>query len=127
MSLQSYRDLVVWQKAMDLVEEIYRLTKMLPKEELYALATQIRRAAISIPANIAEGYGRLHRKEYLNHLSIARGSLMEVETQLELIVRLHYGSREQVRIAWALTQEIGRLLNSLLRSLGARNSQDSTP
>jgi four helix bundle protein len=127
MSLQSYRDLVVWQKAMDLVEEIYRLTKMLPKEELYALTTQIRRAAISIPANIAEGYGRLHRKEYLNHLSIARGSLLEVETQLELTVRLHYMSREQVRIAWALTQEIGRLLNSLLRSLGARKSQDSTP
>jgi len=127
MALQSYRDLVAWQKAMELVEEIYRLTRLLPKDELYGLTSQIRRAAVSIPANIAEGYGRLHRKEYINHLSIARGSLMEVETQIELTVRLGYLDREQIRIAWSLAQEVGKLLNSLLRSLGARSDQDPTP
>jgi four helix bundle protein len=127
MALQSYRDLVAWQKAMDLVAEVYLLTKALPKDELYGLTSQMRRAAVSIPANIAEGYGRLHRKEYINHLSIARGSLMELETQVELTVRLKYLEREQIRTAWTLAQEVGKLLNSLIRSLGARGEPDSSP
>ena len=127
MALQSYRDLMVWQKAMDLVEETYRLTRLLPKDELYGLTSQMRRAAVSIPANIAEGYGRLHRREYINHLSIARGSLMELETQLELTVRLAYLNRGQVSLAWGLTQEVGKLLFTLLRSLGARNENNPGP
>lgn len=126
MTIQTYRDLVAWQKSMDLVVEVYRLTRQMPKDELFGLTSQMRRAVTSIPANIAEGYGRLHRKEYLNHLSIARGSLMEVETQLQIMVRLEYITREQVRPAWDLSQEVGRLLNALLRSLGARADKQAT-
>src|SRR6266542_2536034 len=117
MTIQTYRDLTVWQKSMDLVAEIYRLTKLFPQDELFGLTSQIRRAAVSVPANIAEGYGRIHRKEYLHHLSIARGSLMEVETHLQIAVRLSYLSREQVVPSWGLAQEVGRLLNGLIRSL----------
>ena len=79
--METYRDLEVWQVGMDLMVEVYRLTKTLPKEELYALSSQLKRASLSIPSNIAEGWGRKHRKEYLHHLSFAYGSLMEVETQ----------------------------------------------
>jgi four helix bundle protein len=82
MAVQSYRELIVWQKAMKLVQSIYSLTKDFPKEEVYALTSQIRRAAVSIPSNIAEGQGRDSTKEFLHHLSIAYGSLMEVETQI---------------------------------------------
>ncbi len=84
MSTRSYRDLVVWQKSMDLVEEIYRLTKLLPKEEFFGIANQLRRAAISIPSNIAEGNTRNSQKDYARFLSIARGSEAKIETQLEV-------------------------------------------
>lgn len=117
MTLQSYRDLTAWQKSMELVVEIYRLSKIFPKDELFGLTSQIRRAATSVPANIAEGYGRIHRKEYLNHLSIARGSLLETETHLQIAVRLEYLTRDQVTIAWGLSQEVGRMLLALIRSL----------
>jgi four helix bundle protein len=121
MAIQSYRDLLVWQKSMDLVTEIYQLTRPFPHEELFGLTSQTRRAAVSVPANIAEGYGRIHRKEYLHHLSIARGSLMEVETHLQIAVRLTYLSREQGAQIWSLLQEVGRLLNGLIRSLNNGN------
>ncbi|MFV9505811.1 MAG: four helix bundle protein [Oscillochloridaceae bacterium umkhey_bin13] len=146
MAIQSYRDLLVWQKSMDLVTEIYQLTRQFPHEELFGLTSQTRRAAVSIPANIAEGYGRIHRKEYLHHLSIARGSLMEVETHLQIAVRLTnptnwntvsrcvqvetylqiavrltYLSREQGAQIWSLLQEVARLLNGLIRSLNSDN------
>ena len=81
MTVKSYRQLIVWQKAMELVKYIYDLTKKFPKEELYGLTSQIRRAAVSVPSNIAEGQGRDSTKEFLHHLSIAYGSLMETETQ----------------------------------------------
>lgn len=123
MGLQSYRDLTAWQRSMDLVVEVYRITRLLPKEELFSLTSQMRRAATSIPSNIAEGYGRLHRKEYVNHLSIARGSLLEVETQIQIAVRLEYIGREQARAAWNLSQEVGRLLNGLMRSLGVSHQK----
>ena len=115
--IQTYRDLEVWQKSMDLVEECYRLTKHFPQEELFGLTSQMRRAVVSIPANIAEGHGRLHRADYRRHLSIARGSLMEVETLLQVAVRVDYLDRTQVKAAWARLQEVGRLLNGLIRSL----------
>jgi four helix bundle protein len=102
---------------MDLVEEIYRLAKRFPQEELFGLTSQIKRATVSVPANIAEGYGRIHRKEYLYHLSIARGSLMEVETHLQIAVRPNFLERLQVKRAWDLLQEAGRLLNGLIKSL----------
>ena len=119
MALQSYRDLEVWQKSMDLVTEIYRLTHRFPKEETFGLTSQIRRAAVSVPANIAEGYGRRHRKEYLNHLSIAHGSLLEAETHLQIAVRLEYLDRGQVKSAWELMQDVGKMLRRLSESLSA--------
>jgi four helix bundle protein len=115
--IQTYRDLEVWQKSMELVEECYRLTKHFPQDELFGLTSQLRRAVVSIPANIAEGHGRLHRADYRRHLSIARGSLMEVETLLQVAVRVGYLDRTQVKAAWARLQEVGRLLNGLIRSL----------
>ena len=125
MALQTYRDLAVWQRAMDLVVEIYKVSKLWPKEELYGLTSQIRRAATSVPSNIAEGYGRTHRKAYLNHLSIARGSLLEAETQLQIAIRLEYLKREEALPAWNLMQETGRLLHGLTRSLSDKGQSDA--
>ena len=115
--LKSYRDLVVWQKAMDLVVAIYRLTDSFPSHEQYGLRAQVRNAAVSVPSNIAEGYARSHRGDYRRHLSIARGSLAETETQLILAVRLDYLDRDATLAAWDLAQEVGKMLGSLLRSL----------
>lgn len=117
MGVRSYRELVVWQKAMDLVAEVYNLTKLLPKEELYALTNQIRRAVVSIPSNIAEGNGRHTPVEYIRFLTIARGSKSEVETQLEICIRLEYISQEQARIAMGLCSEIGKMLNVMIQKL----------
>lgn len=93
--LKSYRDLLAWQKAMDLVISIYKVSALFPKEEKYSLTQQIRRAVVSVPSNIAEGYGRKHRGDYTHHLSIANGSLKEVETQLIVAGRLVYINQEQ--------------------------------
>ena len=87
MAIQSYKELLVWQKSMDLADMIYKLTANWPKEETYGLTNQIRRAAVSIPSNIAEGYGRMSPGEYKHHLAFARGSLVETETQIELSCR----------------------------------------
>ena len=88
--VRGFRDLRVWQQAIDLVEQVYRLTERFPDREMYGLAVQLRRAAVSVPSNIAEGHTRQHIKEYLNHLSIAQGSLAEIETQLEIAFRLKF-------------------------------------
>jgi four helix bundle protein len=117
MPLQTYRDLKVWQKAMDLVEQIYTLTKTFPDEERFGLTSQMRRAAVSVPANIAEGYGRKHRGDYLHHLSMARGSLMELETHLMIAVRLRFCTDEHLRSPWETCQETGKMLNGLISSL----------
>lgn len=114
---QSYRDLDAWQRSMDLVTEIYALSKSFPREEQFGLVNQIRRAAISIPSNIAEGQGRIHAADFIRFLSIARGSLAETETQLLLAVRLEYIDRDSAKPAWALAQNVGRLLNGLINSL----------
>lgn len=90
MQVRSYKDLIVWQKAMDLVELVYHLTKLFPKDEQYGLSNQLRRAAVSIPSNIAEGQARNSTAEFRNFLSIARGSLAELETQLLIAERLNY-------------------------------------
>jgi four helix bundle protein len=116
MGGQTYRDLEVWQKSMDLVVEVYEVSKLFPKEEQFGLTNQIRRAAVSVPSNIAEGQGRLHEADFLRFLSIARGSLTETETQLMIAMRLAYVSKDQVRQAWILAQQVGRLLNGLIRS-----------
>ena len=102
--MEDYRDLVVWQRSMELVKKVYIATRLLPKEELFVLTSQLRRAVNSIPSNIAEGYGRHSRNDYLRFLNIARGSKNEVETQLQICLMLDYLTPEDV----AEAQEIGR-------------------
>ena len=117
MSSKHYKELIVWQKAMDLVEKVYLVTKSLPKDEIYGLTNQLRRAAVSIPSNIAEGNTRHATQDYVRFLNIARGSVSEVETQLEICLRLGYASKEQTEPAFALCQEIGRMLNAIIYKL----------
>ena len=120
MGIQSYRELEVWQLGMDLAEECYRVTKGFPKEELFGMTGQIRRAVASIPANIAEGQGREHTKEFLHHLSVARGSLMELETHLTLSQRV--GLLDQAKATPLLTQteRISRMFAGLRKALEKR-------
>ena len=117
MTVQHYRELKVWQVAMNLAEQCYVATKNFPKEELFGLTSQIRRAAASVPANIAEGQGRQHTKEFLNHLSIARGSLMEVETHLLLSQRVGLLKQTTLDPLLTMSDEISRLLSGLRRAL----------
>ena len=117
MGLQSYRDLEVWQVSMDLAEQCYQATREFPKDELFGMTSQIRRAAGSIPANIAEGQGRDHTKEFLHHLSIARGSLMEVETHLMLGNRVNLVTQQKLDQLLGLTDRISRMLTALRKSL----------
>jgi four helix bundle protein len=128
MTVQSYKDLVVWQKAMDLVEMVYRQTKGFPKEELYGLTSQLRRAVVSIPSNIAEGQGRAGSTEFSRFLNIAYGSLLEVETQLLIARRLQYVNEAELTNILELVSRVGQLINGLLRSLkGAPRSTDHGP
>ena len=127
VKIRSYRDLEVWQVAMDLVEVVYRLTKTFPSDEKFGLTSQIRRAAVSIPSNIAEGWGRTHIKEYLHYLSIAKGSLMEVETQLTIAVRLEFLEREEAKEAWNPAQSVGKMLTRLIQSLQNPKSAPQSP
>lgn len=115
--VRSYRDLQVWQKAMDLVLRCYRAAKELPKEEKFGLVPQIQRAAVSVPANIAEGHGRGKTGEYLHFLGIAQGSLTELETLFLITERLGYLHRPLVTGIMEQTGEIGRMLHGLIRSL----------
>ncbi len=112
-----YRDLIVWQKAMTLAERAYQATKPFPKDERFGLVSQLRRAAVSVPANIAEGHGRTTKGEYANQLSVARGSLKEVETLSELARRFEYLSESDACEIQALCDEISRMLTALKRSL----------
>ena len=120
----SYQDLLVWQKAMDLVEAIYILARLLPKTEEYRLIGQMTRAAVSVPANIAEGHARATRKEYAHFISIAQGSLAEVETYLALVVRLKFVAKQETCTAESLSDEVSRMLRSLHHRL--QNDAPST-
>lgn len=117
MSITSYRDLRVWRAGIDLVERIYLLARAFPAYELYALTSQIRRAAVSVPSNIAEGHAREHRKEYLHHLSMAQGSLAEVQTLLEIAGRLAYLSPQQLGEAQEHAAAVARQLHALRAAL----------
>jgi len=117
MSVESYRDLKVWQKAIDVTVDSYALTKPFPADEKYGLTSQIRRAAGSIAANIAEGHGRGSTKSFLNFLWIANGSLKELETHFIIAGRLGYISREDAKPLFTQMDEIGRMLVGLRRSL----------
>ncbi|HEX8097579.1 MAG TPA: four helix bundle protein [Pyrinomonadaceae bacterium] len=118
--IKSFRDLRVWQAGMDLVEDVYRLTQTFPKSEVYGLTSQMQRAAISVPSNIAEGHAREHIKEYLHHLSMAQASLAELETQLEIAARLNYLHPEKLKQCLEQTAALGRQLYSLRNSLAGR-------
>ena len=114
---KNYTDLIVWQKAMDLVTEIYRITRELPKDELFGLTSQLRRAAVSIPSNIAEGQGRLSKGEFRVFLGNARGSLAEVETQILIAQNLSYLDEPEINRLLAMVEEVGKVLNGVLSAV----------
>jgi four helix bundle protein len=116
---QHYKDLLVWQKAIGLVTEVYRHTRTFPREETYGLVSQMRRAAVSVPSNIAEGQGRLTRGEFRHFLGQAKGSLLELETQL--IIAQQLGYLPDAQPLFAQLAEVARLLNGLLNSLTTEN------
>ena len=120
MSFKSYQDLQVWQVGMDLVEQIYRLTHSFPQKELYALSNQMQRAAVSIPANIAEGHARDSTREFLRYVSIALGSLAELETYLILARRLSYLEESDISTTHSTANELGRMLRGLQKALKAK-------
>ena len=115
--INSFRDLAVWQKAMTLVERCHRASERFPRDERFGLTTQVRRAAVSIPSNIAEGFCRRGRASYVNHLSIALGSEAELETQIEIARRLGYLLPADADVMIDDLQEVGRMLNGLITSL----------
>ena len=114
---QAFRDLQVWQRAIQLTVVIYRLTQGFPREEIYGLSSQIRRSAVSIPSNIAEGQGRLSMGEFRHFLGIARGSNHELQTQLEIARSLEFGDSVLINQAESLSQEVGKMIYALLESL----------
>jgi four helix bundle protein len=115
--VESYRDLKVWQRAIQMTLAIYRVTGGFPKEELFGLTGQIRRAGVSVASNIAEVYGRRSKGEYKQFLAMARGSNLEVQTQLFIATELGYGNSPQLKTADDLSNEVSKMLNSLLAKL----------
>ncbi len=114
---RSYRDLIAWHKVMELVTEIYQITQNFPKEEIFGLMSQLRRAVVSVPSNIAEGQGRLSKGEFRVFLGNARGSLSELETQLLIAQNLNYIDQNKTTRLLDLAAEIGRILNGLIASM----------
>jgi four helix bundle protein len=122
MASRNYQDLIAWQKTMDLVEVVYRTSSNFPKEEIYGLTSQLRRAAVSVPSNIAEGEGRgTSKRDFRRCLRIAYGSLRELETQILISKRLSYLDDDELRRVLDLAAEVGRLINGLSRSLARRS------
>lgn len=119
MEVKTYKDLIVWQKSMCLVDMVYDMFSLMPSEEKYSLCDQMRRSAVSIPSNIAEGWARATTKEYLNFLSIANGSYCELETQLQICKRNKLAPDEKVTEALSLADEVGKMLASMIRKLGS--------
>ncbi len=116
-AIRSYKDLNVWKQGMDLVEAAYKMTAKMPKSEEYGLTSQVRRSAVSIPSNIAEGYGRQATGEYRHHLCIARGSLLELETQLLLCQRIGGARPDQMAGMLDSIQQLNKMLTSLIGKL----------
>lgn len=115
--MQSYRDLIVWQKSIDLVTNVYKIVGTFPKEEMYALSSQVKRAAVSVPSNIAEGHDRNSDKEFCQFLCIARGSLAELETQLIIANNLGYIDKDVVEKVLKDCDEVGKMLNALIKKV----------
>ena len=124
VAIESYKDLDVWQVAMTLAQESYLLTARFPKDETYGMAAQIRRAAVSIPANIAEGYGRDQTGSFLQFLRIAQGSARELETHLILAERIQLVGQQSVAPLQELCERVSKMLRSLIRSLEARRANN---
>jgi four helix bundle protein len=120
---KSFRELLVWQKGIQLSVLVYRLSKQFPREETYGLSNQMRRAAVSIPSNIAEGAGRLNTQEYKQYLGIARGSSFELQTQLTIARELGFGDIEQLHEAESICDEIGRMLFGVIQTLGTKHEE----
>ena len=121
--IRSYRDLTVWQRALELIEEVYRVTERLPKAELHGLCSQMRRSAVSVAANIAEGHSRRAIRDYQRMLSIANGSLRQLETYVEICFGLDYLSRDQWTHGETLSTEVGRMLTGLRGALRRRTEE----
>lgn len=117
----SHKDLLVWQRAMDLVDTIYRVSSQFPREEQYGLVSQMRRAAVSVPSNIAEGKVRRSTKDFIQFLQISAGSLAELETQLEVAQRQKFIKNIDYTVAMELVTEVGRMLNGLISSLNTKH------
>jgi len=115
--MKSYRDLIVWQKSMDVVTLIYKLVKQFPNDEKFGLISQIKRSSVSVPSNIAEGYGRNYTKDYIRFLNIARGSLYEMQTQLQVALNLDFIVEEDLNEINSLSVEVEKMLNSLINKL----------
>lgn len=122
--IKSYRDLQVWRVAMDVAEDVYVLTKSFPNSETYGMATQIRRAAVSVAANIAEGHGRETSGAFVNFLRMSQGSLKELETHLLLAVRVGLLDRDDIEPAMQMCDELGRMLRSLIRSIQSKAERE---
>ena len=121
--MKTYRDLLVWQKSMALVTEIYKLSKSFPKDETYGLTSQMKRCAVSIPSNMAEGYGRNSTSEYIRFLHIATGSLYELQTQAEIALNLQYLNKIDFDKLYESSREIERMLSSLTRKLNDKQTK----
>ena len=121
MTIQTYRDLVVWQKSVAFVTRVYTITRHFPNDERFGLTSQLRRCAVSIPSNVAEGYGRHATKDYVRFLHVAEGSLCEVQTQLLIAKNLNFLSSDLFLELDELTREIERMLTSMIRKLEARD------
>ena len=119
VAARSFRELVVWQKSMDLATTVYRMTRQFPRDEMYGLANQIRRCAVSVPSNIAEGQGRMSSGEFRQFLGIARGSNFELQTQIELVRRLGLGDARLVDEADELSHEVGKMIYAILDKIRA--------
>jgi four helix bundle protein len=127
MGVRRYSDLIAWQKALDLVVRVYEVSKRFPREERFGLTNQLRRAAVSVPSNIAEGQGRHATRDFLRCLSIAYGSLQEVETQLVIARRLNFLEQSIELQLFGLTSEVARLINGLMNSLSPRDTSGDPP
>ena len=120
--MKTFRELIVWQKSMSFVTEIYKVSKQFPKGENFGLISQIRRSAVSIPSNISEGYGREGLNDYLRFLNIAIASLFELQTQIEIAFNLEYIDKEKFDNLYELSREIERMLSSFIRSLKSKRN-----
>ena len=120
--IKTYRDLIIWQKSMDLVAAIYKITKTFPKDETYGLITQMRRCAVSIPSNISEGYGRNSSSDYVCFLHIAMGSLYELQTQLEISLNLNYLEAKGFKKFFESSREVERMMSSMIRKISTKGT-----